>query len=84
LVVEDIDGTGNRASTEVVSISAKTSTAQTGHGIMPHGWFAGFAPSDDPKICFVVFLENAGSGGGAPAEITKMALEYWFGKHKND
>ncbi|HAZ10669.1 MAG: penicillin-binding protein 2 [Omnitrophica bacterium GWA2_41_15] len=83
-VIEDPDGTGNRAASGIVSISAKTGTVQVGPGIMPHGWFVGFAPSENPKICFVVFLENAGSGGDAPAEIAKLALEYWFREHKND
>lgn len=84
LVIKDIDGTGNKADNATVSISAKTGTVQVGPGIMPHGWFVGYAPSDDPKICFAVFLENGGSGGEVPAEIAKLALEYWFGKRKND
>jgi len=83
-VVEDPDGTGNSSASEMVSISAKTGTVQVGPGIAPHGWFVGFAPSENPKICFAVFLENGGSGGDAPAEIAKLALEYWFGRHKND
>jgi penicillin-binding protein 2 len=80
--IEDIDGTGNRAASEIVSISAKTGTVQIGPGIIPHGWFVGFAPSENPKICFVVFLENAGSGGDMPADIAKLALEYWFRNKK--
>ncbi|MCX5692105.1 MAG: penicillin-binding protein 2 [Candidatus Omnitrophica bacterium] len=83
-VTEDIDGTGNSAASKIVSISAKTGTVQVGRGIVPHGWFAGFAPSENPKICFAVFLENGGSGGDMPAGIAKLALEYWFRKHKND
>jgi penicillin-binding protein 2 len=63
---------------EIVSVSAKTGTVQVSPGIIPHGWFAGFAPSENPKICFVVFLENGGSGGEEPADIAKSALEYWF------
>ncbi|MDP2921824.1 MAG: penicillin-binding protein 2 [Candidatus Omnitrophota bacterium] len=78
--VADIDGTGNNAATKTVSISAKTGTVQVGPGIAPHGWFAGFAPSDKPEVCFVVFMENVGSGGDAPAEIARLALEYWFRK----
>jgi len=76
--VEDPDGTGNRANSNAVSISAKSGTVQIGPGIAPHAWFVGFAPTLNPKICFVVFLENGGSGGDAPAEIAKLALEYWF------
>jgi len=81
-VIEDPDGTGRGAASEIVSISAKTGTVQVGPGIIPHGWFVGFAPSEDPKICFAVFLENGGSGGDAPAEIAKLALEYWFRNKK--
>ena len=83
-VIENLDGTGNRAASDIVSISAKTGTVQVGPGIIPHGWFVGFAPSVNPKICFAVFLENGGSGGDAPLDIAKSALEYWFGRHKND
>jgi len=81
---EDPDGTGNRARSDIVPISAKTGTVQVGTGITPHGWFVGFAPSDNPKICFAVFLENGGSGGDAPAEIVKAAVEFWFKRHKDD
>ncbi|MDO8603403.1 MAG: penicillin-binding protein 2 [Candidatus Omnitrophota bacterium] len=83
-VVEDPYGTGARVANKAVSVSAKTGTVQVRSGIMPHGWFVGFAPSEDPKICFAVFMENSGSGGDAPCDIAKSALEYWFGKHKND
>ena len=30
---------------------------------MFHAWFAGFAPTDEPKIAIVVFLEEGGRGG---------------------
>ena len=78
LGVEDPDGTGARAFSNKVSISAKTGTVQVGPGIIPHGWFVGFAPSEGPGICFAVFMENCGTGGDAPAEIAKQAVEYWF------
>jgi len=77
-VVEDPGGTGSAAWSGLVSISAKTGTAQVGGGLNPHGWFAGFAPSEDPKISFVVFLEYGGSGGDLPAQIAKEAVEYWY------
>jgi len=76
-VVEDEDGTGHSAESSLVSISAKTGTVQIGSGISPHGWFVGFSPSENPKICFVVFLEHGGSGGEAPAQIAKQVIEYW-------
>lgn len=75
-VVND-DGTGKRAFSENISISAKTGTVQVVPGLISHGWFAGFAPSKNPEISFVVFVENCGSGGDIPAEIAKTAVEYW-------
>jgi len=77
-VVEADGGTGFRAWSSVVSISAKTGTAQAGGSLKSHAWFAGFAPSDDPKISFVIFLEHGGSGGGVAAMIAKKAVEYWY------
>jgi penicillin-binding protein 2 len=78
-VVNDKNGTGWRAWTEVVSISGKTGTSQAGGGLRTHAWFGGFAPSENPEICFAVFLEHGGSGGDMPALIAKKAVEYWYG-----
>jgi len=61
-VVMDESGTGTRARSEGVSAAGKTGTAQTGRGTT-HAWFAGFAPTDEPKIAIVVFLEEGGRGG---------------------
>jgi penicillin-binding protein 2 len=80
-VVEEPDGTGFRAWSELVSISAKTGTAQVGGGLRPHAWFGGFAPSENPEVCFVVFLEHGGSGGDIAALVAKKAVEYWYKNH---
>lgn len=77
-VVEEENGTGSRAWSSVVSISGKTGTSQAGAGLDTHAWFAGFAPSDDPEVCFVIFLEHGGSGGDVSAMIAKKAVEYWY------
>ncbi|MBU1007242.1 MAG: penicillin-binding protein 2 [Candidatus Omnitrophica bacterium] len=76
-VVDNAAGTGFRAWSDEIAISAKTGTSQSGGGLKTHAWFAGFAPSDDPKISFVVFLEHGGSGGADAAIIAKKAVEYW-------
>jgi len=44
-----------------IEVSGKTGTAQTSIEDFSHGWFGGFAPSDDPEIVVLVFLENGGS-----------------------
>jgi len=76
-VVENKDGTGFRAWSSAVSISGKTGSSQAGEGLKTHAWFAGFAPSENPEISFVIFLEHGGSGGDFPALIAKKAVEYW-------
>ena len=81
-VIEDENGTGLRAWSSIVSISGKTGTAQAGGGLKSHAWFAGYAPSEDPKIAFVIFLEHGGSGGDAAALIGRKAVEYWY-KNRN-
>jgi len=61
-VVEDDNGTGVRARIEGATIAGKTGTAQTGRGTT-HAWFAGFSPTEKPKLALVVFLEEGGKGG---------------------
>ncbi len=53
------DETGSARILEIpgLEICAKTGTAQVGLG-RKHGWIAGFFPKDQPKVAFVVFLEN--------------------------
>ena len=34
-----------------------------------------FAPIDNPKIAIAVYVENAGSGGGASASIASLLME---------
>lgn len=85
LVVED--GTAKNCRIKEYEISGKTGTAQMEHqaGGPDHtkyaGWFAGYAPANDPRICVLtVLVEPHGSyyGGtvAAPAvrEIIKDAL----------
>ena len=77
-VVEDEDGTGFRAWSEVVSISGKTATSQVGGDFETHAVFTGFAPSLDPKVSFIIFLEHGGSGGDIASMIARKAVEYWY------
>jgi len=76
-VVEDENGTGFRAWNSLISVSGKTGSSQAGEGSRSHAWFAGFAPSENPEVSFVIFLEHGGSGGDFPALIAKKAVKYW-------
>jgi len=77
-VVNGKHGTGVKAKQKDVDVSGKTGTAQTSRG-KSHGWFAGFAPYEDPKIVVVVFDEFGGKGGyyaaGTAGKVFKKAKE---------
>jgi penicillin-binding protein 2 len=83
-------GTGARAKVEGVPIAGKTGTAQVvkkgegkGHAeLKDHGWFASFAPVDNPKIAVVVLVENGGFGGLVAAPVAKAVYEAALGPHQ--
>lgn len=74
-VVASRGGTGHRTVfSKEVSIAGKTGTAETGSG-RDHGWFAGYAPAEDPQIAFVAVLEHGGSGGRVAGPLAKSIVE---------
>ncbi len=89
-VVNEPDGTGHAAQSQVVMIAGKTGTAQvvgkkrgvSGEKFMDHAWFVGFAPVDKPKIAVAVFVEHGGHGGTAAGPIAKRAIEAYLIKRK--
>lgn len=63
-----------------ISVSGKTGTAQVPPKL-PHSWFIGFAPSENPEIAITVLVENGGSGGGTATPIARQIMEqYFYGK----
>ena len=73
-VVNDKHGTGIKAKNNDIVVAGKTGTAQTSKG-MNHGWFAGFAPYDNPSIAIVVFDEYGGKGGYFAAGTAGRVIE---------
>jgi hypothetical protein len=67
-------GMSRLAASDVISISGKTGTSLSDEGRWTHAWFAGFAPSDSPKIAVVVFLER-GTGPADAAPIARKLFE---------
>ena len=61
-----------------MDIAGKTGSAETQIDGKVNGWFAGFAPYDNPEIAVVVLIENAGSGGNT-AEVAKEIMKEYFG-----
>jgi penicillin-binding protein 2 len=80
------EGTGQRAKVPGVPIGGKTGTAQVvkkgegkGHAeLKDHGWFASFAPVNNPQLAVVVLVENGGFGGQVAAPVAKAVYEAAF------
>ncbi|MBS1984158.1 MAG: penicillin-binding protein 2 [Bdellovibrionales bacterium] len=45
-----------------------------------HGWFAGFAPRENPEIVVVVFGLHECSGSGGAAPVARVVFDKWWEK----
>jgi cell division protein FtsI/penicillin-binding protein 2 len=70
-------GMSRLASSPDIPISGKTGTARAIEGHWTHAWFAGFAPSDEPRVAVVVFLER-GTGPADAAPIARKLFEAYM------
>ncbi len=72
-------GTASDAKSDIVKISGKTGTAETGwyeNGEnLVHGWFCGYFPSDNPRYAAAVFVENGKSGSLSAVPVFKEIAE---------
>ena len=64
-----------------IEVAGKTGTAQVGN--KTNGWFAGFAPYDDPEIAIVVVVENV-THGGYTAEVARDIFAEYFGMNTGE
>jgi penicillin-binding protein 2 len=90
-VVNREGGTAYEVRPTSVKMAGKTGTAQV-HSIgdvripnrekrvrlRDHAWFAAYAPSDDPELVVVVFLEHAGHGGAKAAPVASAIVERYL------
>jgi penicillin-binding protein 2 len=87
-VVNEPNGTGWAAKSNLTNIGGKTGTAQVVAQKMStqyihekfrdHAWFIAFAPVEKPDIAVAVFVEHGGHGGGAAAPIAKNVIEEYI------
>lgn len=77
----------NRASfsdLRAIKAAGKTGTADyklaNGTDGVPHAWFIGFAPADNPQVAISVIVEGGGNGGDVAAPIAGKVMRTALGK----
>lgn len=81
---------GQNAKPTYTTAGGKTSTAQTGRfkdgQEVYFGWYAGFAPADEPKYTVVVIAEDAESGNKSAAPVFAEIVDqlYLTGKFQDE
>ncbi len=82
-VTDDSQGTAYvRFKDFEISVGGKTGSAEAPNGEV-HGWFAGFAPFENPEIAIVVMVENGGKGNYTAEVVTEIMGEY-FGMNNEE
>ena len=64
-----------------IQVAGKTGTAEVGN--KTNGWFAGFAPYDNPEIAIVVVVENV-THGVYTAEVARDIFAEYFGMNASE
>lgn len=89
-VVSDPRGTGHHLYDPAMPIAGKTGTAQVvnlGHVTQgknaaekakDNGWFVGWAPASDPKICVAAIVEHGGHGGTAAGPTVEAVMKAYL------
>ena len=76
LMVQSVDeGYARPAQIAGVKVGGKTGTAETGQGRVPHSWFVGYAPADNPRVAVAVIAENRGSGSDVATPAGRRLME---------
>ncbi|MCA8992566.1 MAG: hypothetical protein KDA88_11325 [Planctomycetaceae bacterium] len=74
LAITHPQGTAQLAYENELPCAGKAGTAQTGGDRPDHAWFVGYTPIENPRVAFVVFLEQGGSGSEVAAPIAREFL----------
>ena len=77
-VTSEAGGTARRVFEDVeYTVAGKTGTAESGRK-EPHAWFAGYAPTDEPRVAISVVVEEAGEGSKVAAPLFREVLETYL------
>ncbi len=60
-----------------ISVAGKSGTAENIVEI-PHSWWVGYAPAENPEIVVAAIVENVGEGSKFAAPIVRQVLEAWW------
>ncbi|MGM9973963.1 MAG: peptidoglycan D,D-transpeptidase FtsI family protein, partial [Clostridiaceae bacterium] len=66
-----------------LNAAGKTGTADyeiNGEAQVPHSWFIGFAPADNPQVAIAVIVENGGTGSTLAAQVSGKVLKAALGQ----
>ncbi len=70
-------GTGRGLLSDDYTAAGKTGSAENPFGL-PHAWFVGFAPVDQPRIAVAIVVENAGSSGRHAVPVAKSLFDAYL------
>jgi len=70
-------GTAKSMQSVLVDVAGKTGTAQFRKDKIPHSWFSGFAPYENPKIVISILVEEGGDKGLA-VSVAREFMEWYF------
>lgn len=63
-----------------IQVAGKTGTAEPANDTdLPHSWFAGYYPADNPEVAMAIVVENAGEGSSVAAPMFRQILEIYYG-----
>ncbi|MBN1641359.1 MAG: penicillin-binding protein 2 [Anaerolineae bacterium] len=60
------------------TVAGKTGTAQN-EGELPHSWFVGYLPAEEPEIAIVAMIENVGEGTTYAAPLFRLVAAAYYG-----
>ncbi len=75
--VPGLDLCGKTGTVQMVTQKEAKKTLLLPESLRDHGWFASFAPRDDPKIVVVVFVEHGLHGATAAAPLASRMAAYY-------
>jgi penicillin-binding protein 2 len=76
--VDGLDVSGKTGTAQVIAPGAFVKSANLPYAVRAHGWFASFAPRDEPELVVVVFVEHAGGGGAFAAPLAGQMFQTYF------